>query len=78
MTACSDDGSNSIRVAINGSLSMQEQTTVGGSWTISNVQVTDGDVVTVFVDNTADANEAVAVMVGPLGSESSGRPARVE
>jgi hypothetical protein len=61
-TDCTDDGSNQIRVAVNGSLQAQVDTTVDGAWAISGVtQPSSGDIITVFIDANADANEAVAV-----------------
>ncbi len=58
-TNCTDTGT--LRVAVNGSLQAETQPTVGGTWTISSVTVNSGDVVTVFIESAADANEAVAV-----------------
>lgn len=62
-TDCTDDGSNQIRVAVNGSLQTQVDTTVDGSWAISGVtQPSTGDVITVFIDGeSTDNEEAVAV-----------------
>lgn len=61
-TDCTDDGSNQIRVAVNGSLQAQVDTTVDGAWAISGVtQPSSGDIITVFIDANADTNEAVAV-----------------
>ncbi len=61
-TDCTDDGSNQIRVAVNGSLQAQVDTTVDGAWAISGVtQPSSGDIITVFIDGNADTNEAVAV-----------------
>ena len=50
-----------VKVAVNGTLQAQTTTTLTGAFTIAAVTVASGDVVTVFVDNVADANEAVAV-----------------
>jgi len=59
-TNCGD--SETVKVAINGSLDAATGTTSGGSWSISNVtQPSAGDTITVFVDGVADANEANAV-----------------
>lgn len=61
-TDCSDDGSNSIKVAVNGNLQGQSDTTVDGAWSIASVvQPAASDIVTVFIDANADTNEAVAV-----------------
>lgn len=51
-----------IEVAVNGVLQSGKTGTVtGGVWSISNVTVFPGDVVTVFVSGAADQNEAVGV-----------------
>lgn len=61
-TDCTDDGSNQFRVAINGSLQAQVDTTVDGTINITGVTApNNGDIVTVFIDGNADTNEAVAV-----------------
>jgi hypothetical protein len=61
-TDCTDDGSNSIKVAVNGSLQAQSDATVDGAWSITGVpKPTTGAVITVFVDGASDTNEAVAV-----------------
>lgn len=60
-TDCTDDGSNQIRVAVNGSLQAQVDTTVDGSWSVGITQPNTGDIITVFIDGNADNNEAVAV-----------------
>lgn len=59
ITACAD--SQTVRVAVNGTLQAETTTTLQGSFTILLVTVTSGDVVTVFLDDVANANEAVAV-----------------
>ena len=59
-TDCGDTGT--VRVAINGILQEQVQTTVAGTWTISSVPApSNGDVITVFIDGAAASDEAVAV-----------------
>lgn len=59
-TNCTDTGT--LRVAVNGSLQAQTQATVAGTWTISGVVMPSAnDVITVFVDGAAEADEAVAV-----------------
>lgn len=61
-TDCADDGSNAIKLAVNGTLQAQTDATVDGAWSIASVtQPATGDIVTVFIDANADANEAVAV-----------------
>ncbi len=66
-TDCTDDGSNAIKVAINGVVAGQTDTTVDGSWSISGVTTpSSGASVIVFVNGSAsgdvaDSNEAVAV-----------------
>ncbi len=61
-TDCADDGSNQIRVAVNGSLQAQVDTTVDGSWSVTGLTppLMD-DIITVFIDGNANDNEAVAV-----------------
>lgn len=59
-TDCTNTGT--VRVAVNGILQSETQPTVAGIWTISNIlPPAMGDVVTVFIDGAAGANEAVAV-----------------
>ena len=62
-TDCTDDGANQFRVAFNGSLQAQVDTTVDGIWAITGVTApSTGDIVTVFIDGEAtDDEEAVAV-----------------
>lgn len=51
-----------IAVAVNGVLQIGKTGTVAsGAWTIANVNVSPGDIVTVFADGVGDTNEAVAV-----------------
>ena len=51
-----------VLVAVNGVLQAgKSTTTAGGIWSIPNVNAFPGDVITVFLDGVADANEAVAV-----------------
>ncbi|VAW88634.1 hypothetical protein MNBD_GAMMA18-2204, partial [hydrothermal vent metagenome] len=59
-TNCSDTGT--VRIAVNGTLQAQTQTTVGGTWTINGVPPPNsGDVITVFIDGASNIREAVAV-----------------
>ena len=59
-TNCSDG--ETVKVAIDGALQSQTTTTSSGTFTISNIpKPTKNSVITVFVDNVADANEAVTV-----------------
>lgn len=58
-TNCTDG--QTVKVAVGGSLSGSTTTTSSGSFTISSVGVETGNIVTVFLDNVADANEAVAI-----------------
>lgn len=55
--------SGTVRAAVNGSLLGNTGTVSAGVWSISNVTAFAGDVVTVWVDGAAEANEAVAVFV---------------
>jgi len=61
----------SIAIAVNGSLQVGKTGTVsGGVWTISNVTAFEDDVITVWIDGAAEANEAVGVTrydgLGPI------------
>ncbi len=60
-TNCTD--SETVKVAVNGSLAAETTTTSSGAFTIANVAVNSGDVVTVFVDGVIDAKEANAVTI---------------
>ena len=62
-TDCTDDGGNQFRVAVNGSIQAQVDTTVDGTINITGVTApSNGDVITVFIDGeTTDDEEAVAV-----------------
>jgi hypothetical protein len=54
--------SGTAAVAVNGVLQTGKTATISaGAWTINNVTYFAGDVVTVFIDGAADADEAVAV-----------------
>jgi hypothetical protein len=56
--------SGTVAVAVNGSLQTGKTGTIsGGTWSIDNVNVSPGDIVTVFITGAADANEAAAVTV---------------
>lgn len=66
-TNCAD--SETIKIAVNGTPAAQTGTTSSGSWTISGVTVNDNDVLTVWIDGVADANEAVSVI--KLGTASN-------
>ncbi|MCX6809834.1 MAG: PKD domain-containing protein [Candidatus Berkelbacteria bacterium] len=59
-TNCAD--SETVKVAVNGTLQAQTGATSSGAWSIAGVTASSsGDVITVFVDVAADANEANAV-----------------
>jgi hypothetical protein len=63
---CVDDGSNEIRIAINGTLltnAIEIDTTVDGNWSIVTEQLLSaGDVMTVFInEQSTESAEAVAV-----------------
>ncbi len=61
-TDCTDDSTNAIKVAYNGTLQAIPDRFVDGSWSISlSTAPASGDIVTVFIDGNADANEAVSV-----------------
>ncbi|MFA7244068.1 MAG: hypothetical protein WC080_02170 [Patescibacteria group bacterium] len=54
--------SETVKVAVNGTIQAQTGTTSGGSWSISGVTApASGDTITVFIDGVADGNEANAV-----------------
>jgi hypothetical protein len=54
--------SGTVAVAVNGTIQTGKTATISaGTWSIANVTVFDGDVVTVFIDGVADSNEAAAV-----------------
>lgn len=57
--------SGTVAIAINGVLQVGKTGTIAaGSWSIPNVNVGPGDVVTVFLSGASDSAEAVAVTVG--------------
>ncbi len=57
-----DVTSGTVMVAVNSTLQSGKQGTIsGGTWSIPNVTLFPGDVVTVFIDGANDANEAAAV-----------------
>lgn len=62
-TDCSDDGSNEIKVAYDGTVQSTVDTTVDGAWQISSIAApTSGQVVTIFINGESTASErAVAV-----------------
>lgn len=54
--------SGTVAVAVNGVLQSTKTGTISaGTWSIANVTVFEGDVVTVFIDGAGDDQEAVAV-----------------
>ncbi|MCA9354007.1 MAG: DUF2341 domain-containing protein [Candidatus Kaiserbacteria bacterium] len=55
--------SGTVRAAVNGSLVAGTGSISAGTWTMSNVTAFAGDIVTVWVDGAAEANEAVAAFV---------------
>jgi hypothetical protein len=58
-TNCADGAT--VKVAIDGVLAGGVGTTSSGIWSVAVATLSAGDVVTVFVDGVAEANEAVAV-----------------
>lgn len=64
-TDCTDDGSNSIKFALNGVLQAETDSVVDGAWSISGGSMlgwSAGDVITIFVDGVAgNSDKAVAV-----------------
>ncbi len=69
-----DDGSNSIAVAVDGTLQGQSDATVDGAWNISGVtQPATGAIITVFINGESTASErAVAVTKYDGTSDISG------
>ncbi len=54
--------SGTVAVAVNGEIQVGKTATIsGGTFSISNVTVFEDDIVTVFIDGAAEANEAVAI-----------------
>jgi hypothetical protein len=54
--------SGTVAVAVNDVLQVGKTGTIsGGAWSIPNVTVFGGDIVTVFIDGAADANEAIGI-----------------
>ncbi len=54
--------SGNVAIAVNGVLQTGKTGTISnGTWSIANVNVAQGDVVTVFIDGASDSSEAVAV-----------------
>ena len=59
-TNCTD--SQTVRVAYNGTLQSDTTTTSSGTWSITpTTPPNSGDIVTVFLDNVANSNEAVTI-----------------
>ena len=58
----SDGSSGTVKVAVNGSIQAQT-TTLAGTWTITGVSVSTGNVVTVFVDAVGEAAETTGVTI---------------
>ncbi|MES2315751.1 MAG: hypothetical protein V4486_03405 [Patescibacteria group bacterium] len=50
-----------VKVAVNGVLAGQSGVTASSAWSISNVTVSSGQIVTVWLDNVADSAESTAV-----------------
>lgn len=55
--------SGTVTVSVNGNTPTRTGTVTNGLWSISNVTAFSGDVLTVFVDGAAEAEEAVGVFV---------------
>lgn len=67
--------SGTVALAVNGVLQAGKTAAIsGGTWSISNVTAFEGDVVTVFIDSAADANEAAAVTVYDGEGDITGIP----
>ncbi|MFA7244531.1 MAG: hypothetical protein WC080_04585, partial [Patescibacteria group bacterium] len=58
-TNCSDG--ETIKIAVNGTIQTQTGTTTSGTWSVADVPTNSGDMITAFVHNVPDANEANAV-----------------
>jgi hypothetical protein len=68
-TACTDDGSNQIKVAVNGTLDSGVDTVVDGSWSL-NIATTlaANDILVVFIDGEATETEEATTVVKYDGS----------
>ena len=61
ISGTSNLASGTVAVAVNNALQAQTGTISGGTWSIASVTVTSGNIVTVWVDGAADANESTGV-----------------
>jgi hypothetical protein len=70
-TACTDDGSNQIKVAVNGTVDSGVDTVVDGSWSL-NIATTlaANDILVVFIDGEATEAEEATTVVKYDGSGS--------
>lgn len=67
--ACTEDIGNSIRVAVNGSLSAALDNVVDGSWTLSNVtQPAANDILVIFINGEATNTEEATTVIKYDGS----------
>jgi len=68
-TACTDDGSNEIKVAVNGVLSSAADTTVDGSWTFDTTSTpSSGAILVFFINGEATESEEATTIVKYDGS----------
>lgn len=66
------DGNNgaTVKVAVNGSLQAQTTTISSGTWNITGVTLSNGDIITVWIDGVADNLESTAVTKYASGSST--------
>lgn len=62
-TACTDDGSNQIKVAVNGTVDSGVDTVVDGSWSFTIAQPNTGDILVFFIDGEATETEEATTVV---------------
>jgi len=69
-TNCADG--QTIRVSANGHFdTVNTGSTLGGTWSINNVSVAPGDMITVFIETSVETEEAVTVAQFPSGGGAS-------
>ena len=67
-TACTDDGSDQIKVAVNGTVDSGVDTTVDGSWSFTISQPSNGDILVFFRDGESTESEEATTVVKYDGS----------
>lgn len=64
--------SGTVKVAVNGVLQSRTGSISGGTWSVSGVNATQGDVITAWISNASDANEAVGVTMASSTNNVTG------